>query len=216
MKGGRYQRLALHEREEISRFLAQGRSFREIARGISRDVSTISREVNRAGMNRYTYRAVRSDRRAARNSGRRKRGKYKLERNRRLWEYVVGKLALRWSPEQIAQSLRKEYPHEQTMRISYEAIYTYLYVLPRGELKKRLLVLLRRARKRRHKRNTGGTVTRKLEDMLSIEERPAEVADRSVPGHWEGRLVDRAESAIGARQFGGKGDALYDSRAFAR
>jgi IS30 family transposase len=200
MKGGRYQRLALHEREEISRFLAQGRSFREIARGISRDVSTISREVNRAGMNRYTYRAVRSDRRAARNSGRRKRGKYKLERNRRLWEYVVGKLALRWSPEQIAQSLRKEYPHEQTMRISYEAIYTYLYVLPRGELKKRLLVLLRRARKRRHKRKDGGMVARKLEDMLSIEERPAEVADRSVPGHWEGDLLigRNRQSALGS------------------
>ena len=200
MKSGRYQRLSLHEREEISRFLAQGRSFREIAKAIARDVSTISREVNRAGMNRYTYRAVRSDRRAVRNSGERKRGKYKLGQNRRLWEYVLGKLELCWSPEQIAQSLKKEYPDDQTMRISHEAIYTYLYVLPRGELKKRLLALLRRERKRRHKRNTVGTVARKLEDMLSIEERPAEVAARTVPGHWEGDLLigRNRQSALGS------------------
>jgi IS30 family transposase len=200
MKSGRYQRLGLHEREEISRYLAQGRSFREIARELSRHVSTISREVNRAGMNRYTYRAARSDRRAERSSGRRRRGKYKLGWNWRLWEYVVGKLALCWSPEQIAQALKKEYPDEQTMRISHEAIYTYLYVLPRGELKKQLLVLLRRERKRRHKRTTAGTVERKLEDMLSIEERPVEVADRTVPGHWEGDLLigRNRQSALGS------------------
>lgn len=200
MKSGRYQRLALYEREEISRFLAQGRSFREIARAISRHVSTISREVNRAGMNRYTYRAARSDRRAVRSSGKRKRGKYKLGQNRRLWEYVLGKLELRWSPEQIVQSLKKEYPDEQTMRISHEAIYTYLYVLPRGELKKRLLVLLRRERKRRHKRKNVGKVERKLEDMISIEERPAEVAARTVPGHWEGDLLvgRNRQSALGS------------------
>jgi IS30 family transposase len=202
MKSRRYQRLSLHEREEISRFLAQGRSFREIANAIARDVSTISREVNRVGMNRYTYRAVRSARRAVRNSGKRKRGKYKLGQNRRLWEYVVGKLELCWSPEQIVQSLKKEYPDDQTMRISHEAIYTYLYVLPRGELKKRLLALLRRERKRRHKRDTVGvgTVARKLEDMLSIEERPAEVADRTVPGHWEGDLLigRNRQSALGS------------------
>jgi len=199
MKSRGYQRLGLHEREEISRFISQGRSFREIARALSRHVSTISREINRAGMNRYTYRAVRSDRRAARNAAKRRRGKYTLGQNQRLWEYVVGKLQLRWSPEQIAQSLKKEYPDEQTMRISHEAIYTYLYVLPRGELKKRLLALLRRERKRRHKRKDGGTVARKLEDMLSIEERPAEVAARTVPGHWEGDLLigRNRQSALG-------------------
>ena len=197
MEGGRYQRLGLHEREEISRYLAQGKSFREIAKELSRHVSTISREVNWGGMNRYTYRAVRSDRRARRNAGKRRWGKHKLRRNRRLWEYVVGKLALRWSAEQIAQSLKKEYPDEQTMRISHEAIYTYLYVLPRGELKKQLLALLRRERKRRHKRSTRGAVERKLEDMLSIEERPAEVADRVVPGHWEGDfLIGRNRQSV--------------------
>jgi len=196
----RYQRLGLHEREEISRYLAQGRSFREIARELSRHVSTISREVNRAGMNRYTYRAARSDRRARRNAAKRRRGKHKLRRNRRLWGYILDKLKLRWSPEQIAQSLKKEYPDDGAMRISHEAIYTYVYVLPRGELKKRLLALLRRERKRRHKRSNEGTVARKLEDMLSIEERPAEVADRIVPGHWEGDLLigRNRQSALGS------------------
>lgn len=200
MKNSRYQRLALNEREEISRCLAQGKSFREIARVISRHVSTVSREVKQAGMNKYTYRATRSDRRAIRNAGQRKSGKYKLEANRQLWEYVKGKLALRWSPEQIARSLKKLYSNEQSMRISHEAIYTYLYVLPRGELKKRMLEMLRRERKRRHKRKNTGKIERKLEDMISIEERPAEVADRTVPGHWEGDLLigRNRQSALGS------------------
>lgn len=200
MKNRGYQRLALNEREEISRCLAQGKSFREIARVISRHVSTVSREVKQAGMNKYTYRAARSDRRAVRNAGKRKKGKHKLGTNRQLWEYVQDKLALRWSPEQIARSLKKLYPDGQAMRISHEAIYTYLYVLPRGELKKRMLEMLRRERKRRHKRKNAGKIERKLEDMISIEERPAEVADRTVPGHWEGDLLigRNRQSALGS------------------
>jgi IS30 family transposase len=200
MKNRRYQRLALNEREEISRCLAQGKSFREIARVISRHVSTVSREVRQAGMNKYTYRAAQSDRRAIRNAGKRKRGKHKLGANRQLWEYVQEKLALRWSPEQIARSLKKLYPDGQAMQISHEAIYTYLYVLPRGELKKRMLEMLRRERKRRHKRKNAGKIERKLEDMISIEERPAEVADRTVPGHWEGDLLigRNRQSALGS------------------
>lgn len=195
-----YRRLGFNEREEISRYLAQGWSFREISRALSRHVSTISREINRAGMNRYTYRASRSDRRARRNAAKRRRGKHKLRLNQRLWDYICGKLKLRWSPEQIAQSLRREYPDDQAMRISHEAIYTYLYVLPRGELKKRLLAMLRRERKRRRKRGAKGTISKELEDMLSIEERPAEVADRIIPGHWEGDLLigRNRQSALGS------------------
>lgn len=195
-----YKRLTLSEREEISRSLAQGKSFREIAKAQSRSVSTISREVNRAGVNRYTYRAARSERRAERNAGKRKSGKYKLRANTRLWEHVQARLAIRWSPEQIAQSLKKEYLDEEAMRISHEAIYTYLYVLPRGELKKRLLAMLRRERKYRRKRKGIAKIERKLADMVSIEERPAEVADRSVPGHWEGDILlgKNRQSALGS------------------
>lgn len=89
----------------------------------------------------------------------------------------------------IAQSLEKVYPTDTTMRISPEAIYTYLYVLPRGALKKELLSCLRQNRKHRHKQRRGVEAKRKLEDMLSIEERPKAVEDRIIPGHWEGDLI---------------------------
>lgn len=195
-----YKRLSLSEREEISRSLVCGKSLRETAKRLSRSVSTISREVNRAGVNRYTYRAARSERRAARNAGKRKSGRYKLRANQRLWEHVQARLALRWSPEQIAQSLKKEYLADEAMRISHEAIYTYLYVLPRGELKRQLLARLRRERKYRRKRKGIAKTERKLKDMVSIEERPAEVADRSVPGHWEGDILlgKNRQSALGS------------------
>lgn len=121
----------------------------------------------------------------------------------RLRRYIHAKLRLRWSPEEIARKIAKEYPLDMTMRISPEAIYSYLYVLPKGELKKELLACLRRQRKRRHKRKEGGAepVGRgKILDMLSIEERPAEVADRIVPGHWEGDLLigKNRQSALGS------------------
>src|SRR3972149_5914051 len=150
-----YKRLSLKEREEISRSLAQGLSFRNIAGLLERDVSTISREINRASTNRYTYRAERSQRRASRNASKRRKDKTKLSMSLDLWDYVRRKLLLLWSPEQIAQIIKKEYPNEGHMRISHEAIYTYLYVMPKGELKKQLLGKLRRERKRRHKRVTG-------------------------------------------------------------
>jgi IS30 family transposase len=118
-----------------------------------------------------------------------------------LREYVHEKLKMKWSPEQIAQALKKEYPCNEAMRISHEAIYGYLYVLPRGQLKKELLKCLRQNHKRRRKRSRKAEISsKKLEDMLSIEERPAEVADRTVPGHWEGDLLigRNRQSALGS------------------
>jgi len=108
-----------------------------------------------------------------------------------LRRYVCRKLRLRWSPEQIARELVREYPENDTMRASHEAIYTYLYVLPRGELRKELLSCLRQKRKRRRKRNRKNRpgIERKIADMISIEERPKEVADRTIPGHWEGDIL---------------------------
>ena len=96
---------------------------------------------------------------------------------------------------------KKEYPFDEAMRISHEAIYSYLYVLPRGKLKKELLNYLRQKHKRRRKRSRmKESPSRKLEDMLSIEERPAEVADRTVPGHWEGDILigRNRQSAMGS------------------
>ncbi len=120
----------------------------------------------------------------------RRRRKCKLAKNIALRRYVFRKLKLRWSPEQIVNSLPKAYPEDMTMRVSPETIYSYLYVLPRGELKKRLLSMLRQGRQRRHRKGHTGRMTRQvLKDMLSIEERPRHVENREVPGHWEGDVL---------------------------
>ena len=185
-----YTRLNDLEREEVSRLLSQKCSFRDIAKRLNRNASTISREVAAGGCNRNTYRAVKAQNRAGRNSSKRKFGKHKLNDNQKLWAYIRKKLRKKkWSPRQIAEELKKDYPLDMTMRISPEAIYTYIYILPRGALKKELTACLRRNHKRRHKQSREVKVERKLEDMLSIEERPKEVEDRIIPGHWEGDLI---------------------------
>ncbi len=169
--------------------LAQKSSFQHIAWSLGRNVSTISREIAAGSGNKYTYRACTAQARAVRNSRKRKAGKYAIDDNLQLKRYVYSKLRLKWSPTQIVKTLKKDYPADMTMRISPEAIYTYLYVLPRGTLKKGLLDCLRQNRKHRHKQRRGVEAKRKLEDMLSIEELPQEVADRIIPGHWEGDLI---------------------------
>jgi IS30 family transposase len=184
-----YKRLSMNEREEISRMLVQDCSFQNIAKQLGRYVSTISREVRAGSCNEYTYRAGQAQRRAGRNSGKRKKNKRKLNINRKLKRYIHKKLRLKWSPVQIAEELEKDYPLNMEMRLAPETIYTYLYVLPRGSLKKELLSCLRQNRKRRHKQSRGVRFERNIEDMLSIEERPKEVEDRIIPGHWEGDLI---------------------------
>lgn len=184
-----YKRLSLNEREEISRGLAQNCSLNEIAKTLSRSVSTISREVAAGSCNKYTYRAGQAQRRAERNARKRKKDKFLLNGRLKLKRYIHKKLRKKWSPVQIAKELEKDYPKDMTMRIAPETIYTYLYVLPRGSLKKELLSCLRQNRKRRHKQSRGVKMERKIEDMLSIEERPKEVANRIIPGHWEGDLI---------------------------
>ncbi len=170
--------------------LSQKCSFQDIARALNRRTSTISREVSGGGCNKHTYRAAKAQRRAQRNASKRKAGKHRLDNEQRLWKYIRDKLKKKkWSPRQIAEELKKDYPLDMTMRISPEAIYTYIYVLPRGALKKELTACLRQGRKRRHKQSRGVKMERKIEDMLSIEERPKEAADRIIPGHWEGDLI---------------------------
>lgn len=198
---GSYKRLSMEEREEISRGLGQEISLRKIGRALGRDVSTISREIRHGRINRSTYRAARAHRRALRHARQRKAGQYKLNGSAVLWDCVATKLRQRWSPEQIAQWLQREYAQQPDMRVAAETIYTYLYVLPRGEMKKELLRALRRGHKHRRRRGRGQQLvsTHSLEDMLSIEERPSEVAERTVPGHWEGDLLigRNRQSAMG-------------------
>ncbi len=184
-----YKRLSDLEREEISRMLSQKCSLRSIAKAINRNISTISREVKAGSCNKYTYRAIKAQNRAKRNSTKRRAGKHKLNDDPKLWAYIVKKLKKKWSPRQIVEELKKEYPLDMTMRISPEAIYSYIYILPRGALKKELTSCLRQNRKRRRKQSRGVKIERKIEDMLSIKERPKEVEDRIIPGHWEGDLI---------------------------
>jgi len=169
--------------------LAQDYSLNDIAKKLDRYTSTISREILSGSCNKYTYRAGKAQRRAARNSSQRKKGNKILNNELRLKRYVYRKLRKKWSPAQIAKELKKDYPADMAMRIAPETIYAYLFVLPRGSLKKELLACLRQNRKRRHQQSRGVKMERKLEDMLSIEERPKEAEDRIIPGHWEGDLI---------------------------
>lgn len=186
-----YKRLSLKEREEISRLLAAKWNCSEIAETLNRDRSTIWREVGKGGCNKYTYRAVKADRRAKRKASRRKFGKRKAFHRQELKNYILAKLGLRWSPEQIAQRLEKDYPDDKEMRISPETIYATLYVLPKGALKRKLLSCLRRRHKHRRRRKKGkqAVIPRKIANMVMIDERPEEVSQRIVPGHWEGDLL---------------------------
>ena len=185
-----YRRLSSAEREEVSRGLAQGTGLSAIARRLGRAPSTVSREVHH-NSGKSGYRAFSAGRRANVRASSRKQGKSRLTCDDRLRRYVMEKLRKRWSPREIVKRLQEEYPGDRTMRISHEAIYRYIYVLPRGSLKTTLIQALRQARAYRRKRKPGnheesrGTIA----EMLSIEERPREVADRTMPGHWEGDLI---------------------------
>ena len=115
--------------------------------------------------------------------------KRKLDTNECLREFVFNHLNMRWSPEQIAKKLKLLYPLDMTMHISHETIYSYLYVWPRGELRKVILKCLRRRHKYRRRYGKGRRKSHPIQDFISIEERPKEVADRIVPGHWEGDMI---------------------------
>jgi len=177
--------LSTQEREEISRGLAAGLSCAAIGRRLQRATSTITREVARHG-GRAAYRAAAADRRAWQRAARPK--VCRLVRSRPLQRLVARGLALEWSPQQIAGWLRRRFPDNPHMQISHETIYVSLYVQARGALKQSLTQHLRRRHTmRRPKRATVRTA--RIRDLVSIAERPPEVADRAVPGHWEGDLI---------------------------
>jgi IS30 family transposase len=181
-------RLSLAEREEISRGLATGVSIRAIARGLNRSPSTVCREVNVNG-GRAKYRALPADRGAQRRALRPKRAK--LVQCRRLRSVVERKLEALWSPQQISGWLAERYPNDPEMRVSHETIYQSLFVQSRGALRKELHACLRtgRAMRRAKAYTKGGVGQGRIRNMVMISERPAEVADRAVPGHWEGDLI---------------------------
>jgi IS30 family transposase len=189
-------RLSLAEREEISRGLFAGATFAVIAAGVGRAPSTVAREVAANG-GRLRYRAHAADERALSLMTRPKISK--LAGCPRLRAEVEARLAVRWSPQQIARSLRDDFPEDSEMWVSHETIYTSLFVQGRGSLRKELAKCLRSGRAIRRPQGSMPTNKGKLGEMVLISERPAEIEDRAVPGHWEGDLImgSACKSAIG-------------------
>ena len=179
-------RLSLTEREEIRAGIAAGDSFRAIARRIARAPSTVSREVGGAA-GRSRYRATCAEDRAALAALRPKRSK--LASNPRLRRAVTAMLERRLSPQQISARLKLDHPADPQLRIAPETIYQSLYVQSRGRLRAQLTRHLRSGRSQRRPRGSSSGGGGKIKDMVSISQRPAEVSDRAVPGHWEGDLI---------------------------
>jgi len=186
--------LTLFEREDISRGIAVGWSIRRIADDLGRSASTVSREVTRHG-GRSDYRATEADAGAWESTLRPK--PCLLGVNRRLQRIVTGKLSLDWSPEQVSGWLKAEYPDDESMRVSHETIYRSLFIQARGVLKKQLLGHLRSKRVTRRSRNLNPEAQSRgqIVGAVSIRERPAEVEDRAIPGHWEGDLISGSKNS---------------------
>ncbi|AVO42360.1 IS30 family transposase [Simplicispira suum] len=186
--------LTTHEREQISRGLAAGHSCRQIAAELGRSPSTVSREIHRNG-GAERYRAALADGRAWEQA--RRPQPCALALNPELARLVSQKLALQWSPQQIAGWLRREHPDTERMQVSHETIYRSLFVQARGVLKKELMAHLRTRRSMRRTRAGLGKASPRgqIPDAVSILDRPAQIEDRAVPGHWEGDLVTGAKNS---------------------
>jgi len=186
--------LTLAEREEISRGIVCDLSVRAIAKQLGRSTSTISREINRNGGLKH-YRASQADQAAWDRAHRPK--PCKLAVNPALRRIVAGKLRCNWSPEQIAGWLKREHPGDERKYVSHETIYKSLFVQARGVLKKELQQYLRTHRAIRRSRHASlkRDGTGQIKNMISIRERPASVADRAVPGHWEGDLLGGSKNS---------------------
>lgn len=192
-----YTRLTLRDREEISRGIWANEKFSSIAQRINRPTSTVSREVWNNVKYSWCYTAFRGQ---ARSNKLRSRGRpKKLGVNELLRTYVYEKLSLEWSPEEIAKRIKLDYPQDKNMRVSHETIYQHLYCLPRGELKKELMRSLRQERKMRQPRKYAYSRRQRMQDIISISERPKEAEGRIIPGYWEGDLIigKNIQSAMG-------------------
>src|SRR5271170_1748068 len=186
--------LTLPEREDISRGIACGSSMRAIAELLDRAASTVSREVRRHG-GRPENRANKADHQAWESALRPKA--CLLAIHEKLQEIVASKLQLDWAPEQISGWLQTQYPQDESMRVSHETSYRSLFIQARGALKKELLGHLRSKRRLRRSQHAGvsGQSRGQIVDAISIRERPAEIEDRAVPGHWEGDLLSGSKNS---------------------
>lgn len=179
-----YHRLTFKKRVGIYFLIKQGLSQHEIARQLEVSPSTISRELKRNQDGQRYFPEV-AQHRAQKRCFKQAR---KIDQSVALKRAIFSALRKQWSPEQISAHLKKKYD-DTAMHVAPETIYTYLFVLPRGELKKELLSHLRQHQTRRRKRGNGKSAHAPIPDLISIRERPEEVEDRCIPGHWEGDLI---------------------------
>ena len=192
-----YTHLSAEERETLSLGLARGHSLRMMATVLGRAPSTLSRESTRNTARGRSYRACTAQMLAAARACQPRRPRKLLDPW--LWQYVRTHLGQGCSPEQMAGRLQGAYPDDMGKQLSTETIYAALYVLPRGALRSELLAALLQARKVRRPRARGTDRRGQIPNMTPIAERPAEVATRTVPSHWEGDLIKGARngSAVG-------------------
>ena len=193
-----YKQLRPEERMVISSMKLMGESTRAMGRVLSRPASTISREIRRnsctaLGYTSDTARALHARRRSAAKPA------AKLDVNSVAWSVVLTLLDWKWSPQQIAATLKRVFPNEPERHVSHETIYTAIYVQPRGELRRQLVACLRQGRSTRMPRSRGIDRRGQIPDMVSIHVRPPEVEDRVMPGHWEGDFIKGAgnKSSVG-------------------
>lgn len=187
-----YNELTLEERIEMQQRLASGDSMRAIGQSLGRAPSTISREFRRGRVEHSAYRAQTAHQRS-----RQCRSQARVPRklaDPALWETVQALLRARWSPEQIAGILARGFPDTASYRVSHETIYSAVYLVPRGELRKELIGCLRQGRSTRKPRTRGVDRRGQIPNMQSIHVRPPEVEDRLIPGHWEGDLIKGARN----------------------
>jgi len=180
--------LSLLDREAIRDLSGTGMSIRSIATTLHRAPSTISREILRNRRSNLSYLPYAAHRAAAERRPRPRAGK--LVEQTRLRGFVQEKLRIYWSPEQICHALIKEYPDDQEMRVVPETIYQALYLQARGGLRREVQAALRTGRTRRKPQKTDQARRPRFRDpMVMIADRPPEIEDRAIPGHWEGDLI---------------------------
>jgi IS30 family transposase len=192
-----YKRLNKYDRFEIEKLLAIGKNNTEIAAALFVHPSTISRERNR--LKNKPYDAFKSHIDSTLKIIDKRFGTSKIECNEKLKKFIYSKLKLYWSPEQISQELKLKYADDKSMQVSHETIYCHVYVQPKKEVKKLLISQLRQKRNYRGNVRRGADKRTTIKDPIRIDERPAEVTTREIPGHWEGDLIlgKNRESAIG-------------------
>lgn len=192
-----YKRLDRDHRIEIEKLLALGKNRKQIATTLSVHPSTISRELKR--LEKGSYDNLKAEINYVHSRMDKRLGKFKIDSNPKLKNFVYSHLEKHWSPQQISDALKQFYPFDPTMQISHESIYFHVYIQPKKEVEQLLISQLRQKRKYRGNRRRGVDKRTTIKDPIRIDERPDEVATREIPGHWEGDLVmgKNRESAIG-------------------